>query len=46
MNNIGILYKAKNSESPNDDVGVTANLHLNYWKLPGEKQFDRFIDIG
>ena len=46
MNNIGILYKAKNSEAPNDDVGVTANLHLNYWKLPGEKQFDRFVDIG
>lgn len=46
MNSIGILYTLKNSSEPSK-ANVSADLHVNYWKLPiGRGDYKRFLDFG
>lgn len=46
MNSIGILYTLKNSSEPSK-VNVSADLHVNYWKVPiGNGSYKRFLDFG
>ncbi|MCM1078512.1 MAG: hypothetical protein NC344_00015 [Bacteroidales bacterium] len=47
MNSIGILYKIRQGCTPRENVGINADLHVNYWKLPIKGgNYDRFIDFG
>lgn len=47
MRTIGILYKIKQGGAPREDVGINADLHINYWKLPDRRtEYDRFMDMG
>lgn len=46
MNSIGILYTMKASSKPRDKR-VTAELHVNYWKVPKKGgDYNRFLDFG
>ena len=46
MNSIGILYALKNSSEPSKN-NVSAELHVNYWKVPdGKGSYNRFLDFG
>ncbi len=46
MSSICIQYQSNSSDHPNPDRTVTADLHINYWKLPQTKGFERFLDFG
>ena len=46
MNSIGILYALKNSSEPRQ-MNVSAELHVNYWKVPLKNgTYKRFLDFG
>lgn len=46
MNSIGILYALKKSSEPSKN-NVSAELHVNYWKVPdGKGSYKRFLDFG
>lgn len=46
MNSIGILYALKNSSEP-CQMNVSAELHVNYWKVPLKNgAYKRFLDFG
>jgi len=46
MNSIGILYTLRNSSEPSK-INVSAELHVNYWKVPtGKGNYKRFLDFG
>lgn len=46
MNSIGILYTLKKSSEPRK-INVSAELHVNYWKVPiGKGAYRRFLDFG
>lgn len=46
MNSIGILYALKNSTEPRQ-MNVSAELHVNYWKVPMRNgSYRRFLDFG
>lgn len=46
MNSIGILYALKNSSEPRQ-TNVSAELHVNYWKVPVKNGvYKRFLDFG
>lgn len=46
MNSLGILYTMKASSTPRER-NVTAELHVNYWKVPKKGgEYNRFLDFG
>lgn len=46
MNSIGILYTLRNSSEPSKN-NVSAELHINYWKVPIRNgAYKRFLDFG
>lgn len=46
MNSIGILYALNNSSEPRQ-MNVSAELHVNYWKVPvSNGSYKRFLDFG
>ena len=47
MNSIAILYSMKKSDAPRDEKMGSAELHINYWKIPASSGcYTRFIDFG
>ena len=47
MNSLGILYTMKASATPRMNSKVTAELHVNYWKVPKQGgSYHRFLDFG
>ena len=45
MNSIGILYALNNSSEPRQ-MNVSAELHVNYWKVPvSNGSYKRFLDL-
>lgn len=46
MNSIAVLYAIKNSSNP-QKINVTADLHVNYLKIPTKNSsYKRFLDFG
>lgn len=47
MSSINLLYRTRNANTPNGDpVNIHGDLHVNYWKLPNGKGYNRAIDFG
>lgn len=47
MSSVNILYRTRNANTPNGDpVNIHGDLHINYWKLPNSKGYNRAIDFG
>lgn len=52
MSWLNILYKVRSGAQPNPNPSVSARVHINYWKLPVErnwwntKTYTRSLDIG
>ncbi len=46
MSSICIQYQSKYADHPNPERMMMADLHINYWKLPSKRGFERFLDFG
>ena len=47
MNSLGILYTMKASSTPRENNNISAELHVNYWKVPKKNgSYSRFLDFG
>ena len=46
MSGIALTYKLKQTDAPQQVGDSSVDLHIDYWKLPHNSAYQRFIDFG